>query len=88
MVVWKFTIKEPKMKLMMPAGSKIVSIQAKDGDPQIWAICDPLEKLTERNFVAIRTGIDPIERTYEFIATVQINDLVFHIFENLGSSKP
>ena len=76
--------------ISLPIGAEILTVQAQNDIPCLWALVNPNEKGTEiRTFEIFGTGHPVgydmgVSRNY--ISTFQINDgsLVFHIFEYTG----
>lgn len=67
----------------LPIGSRILSLQVQRGIPCIWAIVDDEQSKTSQ--VVIRmfgTGhcISYEESNDRFAGTIQVRDLVFHVF--------
>jgi hypothetical protein len=84
-VIWKFEIKtDDVIKIKMPEGAKILTIDSQHTIPCIWALCDPIAKVETRKFIILGTG-HPIEDTenLKYIGTYQMygGDLIFHVFE-------
>lgn len=72
-----------EVRIAMPKGAEILSIQVQHGTPQIWALVDPQAPDERRHFRVIGTG-HPIEdhANLRYIATFQYaGGLVFHVFE-------
>jgi len=74
--------------LRLPVGAKILSVQLQDGQPTLWAMVDPREPATWiREFRVFWTGrFVPDATDYPplvFLATIQMNGLVWHLFEAL-----
>lgn len=72
------------IKIEMPIGAEILTMQTQNGEPYIWAIVnpDPEEEKEIRNFEIRETG-SPIRREGKYVGTDQIlgGALVFHVFE-------
>ncbi len=80
--IWKYAI-NPKTEVAMPGGSRLLSVQVQDNQPQLWALVDPERAKVKRNFVSFATG-EPFDDTgLTYVGTFQINGggLVFHLFE-------
>jgi len=85
--VYKYTlVPDDYITLRLPADAQILSIQEKDGHPQMWALVDSRAETEPRTFLMMGTGQDVDENlTLSFIGTFQLKDLglVFHVFEVL-----
>lgn len=80
---YKFELSRWPYFILMPINSIILTCQQQGHSLQIWAIVDDKEPLTEtRAIQAFGTGhsIDDLENK-KYISTVQLDELVFHIFE-------
>lgn len=83
--IWKFPIIRDVVE--MPSGAVIISCQAQDGVPTIWAIVDPSAEVVKRRFVVLTTGA---EFTVGFVGGTKhlatlffIGGIVGHVFEVL-----
>lgn len=65
----------------MPRGAKILSVQMQDGIMQMWAMVDNFKLPGGRIINIIGTGNPISEPPGEFIATVQMRNLVWHVFD-------
>ena len=83
--IWKFEVpQKSKFQLQMPAGAKILSLQAQGGIGQIWAMVDPDAQLETRAFHQYGTGHEIKDaEALTFLGTYQMEsgNLVFHVFE-------
>jgi hypothetical protein len=73
--------------IAMPAGAQILSVQVQRGTPCLWALVSPFDFIDNRVFRIYGTG-QPIDDkadgflgTHTFVGTIQLDDLVFHVFE-------
>ena len=67
----------------LPIGSRILSLQVQRGIPCIWAIVDDQEvKTSPVKILMFGTGnhISDEDAGNRFAGTIQIRDLVFHVF--------
>ena len=74
---------EPLITIWMPAGAEILTAQEQDGDIYLWALVDPTgynEKRTFEVYGASGPLMYPGHKR-KYIATVQVNEHVFHVFE-------
>jgi len=82
--IWKWTL-ESDSEIAMPLGAMILDVQVQDGEPQIWALVDPLAKPVKRRFKSYGTGHTVNGLSVCYVGTFQLNggSLVFHVFEML-----
>jgi hypothetical protein len=86
--VHKFVIEDGlDTAISMPKGAEILSVQNQNGNIAIWALVIPSNEPEQRCFEIYGTGHPMhcdmgIERN--FIGTVQIGGLVFHVFERVN----
>jgi hypothetical protein len=69
--------------VVMPQGAKILSVQMQNGVPTIWAMVVTESKMKERTLRCYGTGheLDTFAIQGTYLATLQINGFVWHIFE-------
>lgn len=87
--IWKFPLDTTDyQKVLMPKNAQILSIQAQNEIPCIWAIVDKEAESEEREFEIFGTGHQYKDdiwfgKEHSFVGTYQLNDgsLVFHCFE-------
>jgi len=85
--IYKYEIPvDDNIRLELPKGAEILSVQEQYGKPCIWAIVDPEKEVEGRLFELLGTGhnikaSEIINRKY--IGTFQLYNgaLVFHLFE-------
>ena len=88
--VYKYTIPvEDYFSLDLPAGAKILTVQAQRDEPQIWALVDPEERtMVPHNFRVAGTGHDIKEYkdSLIYIGTFQLieGNFIGHLFEIIG----
>jgi hypothetical protein len=71
----------------MPAGAKILSVQDQTGVICLWArVWTEAKEKELRTFIIVGTGREfpPSSRPPEYIASVQQDGFVWHIFEQVG----
>jgi len=66
--------------IMMPKNSSILCVQNQEGKICIWAIVDPDTPLTLTTFKIYGTGHRHKEISGKYLATVQIDIYVWHVF--------
>lgn len=92
-VIWKFPlaiqgtqiVMMPKMysaNLHVHHAAKILSIQVQAGVLMLWALVDPASPLEPRSIHLYGTGYPLARHALEFLATIQIGPLVWHLFED------
>lgn len=76
-----------RQEVELPAGAKILSVQAQNGLPQIWAMVDDSQVKTDMVHIRIiGTGYEiPDADSLEYIGTVQLinGECVFHVFKEV-----
>lgn len=79
--IWKFKAPiDDTIRIKMPVGAVVLSVQAQNGEPCIWAIVNPAVDVEFRTFHWRGTG-HPLGEVGRFVGTVQFPGLVFHLFE-------
>lgn len=85
-VIFKYPLATASVRITMPKGAQVLSARwqtsAYEDGPQVQAIADPSEALSElRHFVIATTGTD-VPTNAVFIDTIESpSDLILHIFE-------
>jgi hypothetical protein len=85
--IYKYTLEDQHWygksgsPIQMPKGARILSAQEQHGEIQLWAIVDLLQDDVPRWFRVCGTGHDLPENPGEFVATVQLGEFVWHVFE-------
>ncbi|MBA7548445.1 hypothetical protein ES705_40903 [subsurface metagenome] len=68
--------------LKLPEGAKILTFQAQDSKPYIWALVDPIGQMETVSFKLFGTGhLVGNADTLEHVGTIQIEPFVWHLFE-------
>jgi hypothetical protein len=83
-VVFKYALKRPTERFLMPGGARIIDVQTQNGTPCLWAICTNEHDPEQREFVAFGTGHAITDPDLEYVGSahdVEGQGLVFHIFE-------
>lgn len=76
-------------EIEMPSGAMVLTVQAQDEIPCIWALVDTSPDLvkTKRRFRTYGTGhpMEDLEKFPRYVGTYQLRGgaLVFHVFSNL-----
>lgn len=93
--IWEFPLTVQGMSLnshgehdiVMPMGSQILSAGAQFYQLVLWALCDPAMPDITIKIRVVFTG-EPISQTnLIFIQSIQVGELVYHIFEDLGNKS-
>jgi hypothetical protein len=74
----------PEVRLELPFGSTVLTVQAQDNLPVLWAEVDPETSLREtHHFFLLNTGAELPARSGKYLNTVQINGgkFIFHIYK-------
>lgn len=82
--VWKFPIEVGDcVRIEMPSGAQVVSVDLQFGQLCVWAIVDPEAPLVQRTFWWRGTGHRLPDQPSRFVGTVLTagGSLVFHLFE-------
>lgn len=88
--VWKFPIEiTDRQVLQMPHGAQIHYVAVQHEKICLWASVDTNVDLEERVIIVAGTGHAISDTDLRYIGTVQFyrEDLVFHIFENVGYAE-
>ncbi len=71
-----------QLHVAMPAGAVVLSVQARDEKPTLWAMVDPWQPPVQRTFALVGTGQPMPSGKATFLGTVQLEQwLVLHVFE-------
>lgn len=82
--IWKYSLKlDDKVKLEMPKGAQILTVQMQGITPYLWALVDTESKKEERTFFIFGTGTSNPRLGFElnYIGTFQERFFVWHVFE-------
>ena len=84
-VIWKFKVLPAGPDVLMPKGSRILSVDNQHESIVCWAAVDPLQELVPRRIVVAGTGHIPFVDTFKlpFIGTVLLDrgNFAFHLFD-------
>ena len=82
MEVWKFKLIPGKQTISMSEGAEILHVHEQGGDAFIWAQVHPTGMVADRHIKVVATG-EPFDEqeVAEYLGTVHIGALVFHVFE-------
>lgn len=86
--VWKFPLHVNDVQFVtMPANAHILTVQAQDGRPCLWALVNPAMPTETRKILTTGTGHEreDLDAYVNYIGTYQLERgaLIFHVFEAL-----
>ncbi len=85
--VFKYTL-DFDSTIKMPEGAKILTAQKQGFSMKLWALVDPKAIKEERRFIVVGTGCDlNFNHKMDYIATIQVKPIVWHVFEVLLNDK-
>ena len=80
--IWKYTLEITDLQTVeMPSGAIILSVDNQDGSLCLWALVDTEAAKEEVCIEIIGTGNPVFSATRQFIGTVLMGSLVWHVFE-------
>lgn len=80
--IWKFPLEWIRRQTVeMPASARILTVQVQRGNLYLWVDLFTGHESVNRRFVIVGTGNEITEEGLTYLATVQIDDFVWHIFE-------
>lgn len=80
--IHKYTLHADDIQTVnMPIGAVILDAQEQGYGLQLWALVDDSKPLVPRQFASYGTWLPVPEEAGEYVATVQMSNLVWHIFE-------
>lgn len=84
--IWKYPLLNDYINtIFMPKGAHILCVQNQDNIPTIWAMHNAtVTTKVLRTFYIYGTGHNISSDNLDYIGTVQINNVVWHIFEELA----
>lgn len=82
MTIHKYDVSDlaDHLEIEMPTGAEVLCVQLQNGKPMIWARVDSSAQKEQRCFRWCGTG-HSADGCHGYIGTVQMNGLVFHLFE-------
>lgn len=81
--IWKYTL-QPRTRVPMPKGAKVLCAREQAGNVCIWAEVDPTAPKENRAFEVFGTGHEMADQPRTYIGTVVLSGgaLVFHVYES------
>lgn len=80
-IIWKFEFPiDDYFKIKMPEGAEIIHINTQNDVPCIWTIVNPENKEIYHKFVIKGTGHSFTGVEKEYVGTIHLKGLVFHVF--------
>lgn len=82
MSIWKFALPLKGLVCVeMPKGADLLSVDDQRGQICLWALCNTKADTVKRWFRIIGTGHQIDSEVGKFVATVQQDSFVWHVFE-------
>jgi hypothetical protein len=86
--IWKYTLPFAENEygacsMSMPTDSKIISVQVQNNNICLWAEVNLDKEFEDRKIVSVGTGKYIPEGNLHFIGTVQREQFVWHIYEEV-----
>lgn len=79
--IYKYPIKVSRETIIdIPHGAKFLTAQNQCDSIVLWALVDPDVKMERKMVLVVATGEDAYVPAADYLATVQIGDLVWHVF--------
>lgn len=88
-IIYKYQLEiVDRQEKAMPVGAEILGVQNQRGTLTLWAWVNPKAKVEIVPFYVFGTG-HPIDQTgiEEYVGTVQIDDLVWHVFKGRAAKS-
>jgi len=88
--IWKSVLLDSYDVIAMPENAQVLCVQMQRGQVCMWYMCDPSQPKVKRLFRVVGTGHEMSSgnmNEMSYVGTVQHNDLVWHVFEDV-SSRP
>lgn len=84
MIIYKYPLNFPAgaQTIEMPLNAEIIACQIQAGKITLWAVVNPDVALEPRHFRILGTGF-PFEDQLKHLGTVQLDEFVWHIFEEV-----
>lgn len=82
-VIYKYPLLVGYNCISLPLEAEIVHIAHQHGQLQMWVEQDPTRPLSQRQFNVYGTGYPICNNNEMHLATVLVDDLVWHIYENI-----
>jgi hypothetical protein len=87
--IHKYVLSSGRMKIALPIGAKVLTVQRQGEDLCLWAVVDSSQQREMRVFEVFGTGHqmpDGLSK-FQYISTVQEmgGALVWHVFETTGA---
>ena len=79
--IWKFPITvDDRFDLEMPQDARILTVQAQNGEPCLWAEVYPDNPRETRQFTVVGTG-NPMPPAVTYVGTWREGSFVSHLYE-------
>lgn len=87
MIVLRYPLSNPKwygygdtFELDLPLNARVLTFQVQGWTPTIWVACEAAHPTKTRTFAILATG-QSTDEYEQYIGTIQLNGLVWHLFE-------
>ncbi len=85
MKIWKYRLAVvPVQKIELPIRADIIAAQNQNNELYIWVIVNPSNPQSIKEIHIVGTGFEFDDQKLIYIDTVQIGNLVWHVFEKHG----
>ena len=85
-VIWKYDLANPTQEILMPEDARILSVQMQNESLCLWALVDADKPRVCREFQVYSTGHTVQDNIKDYLGTVQIGSLVWHVFEVISQA--
>lgn len=85
MVIWKYVLEiKDVQQISMPESAKLLTVQVQNNALCLWALVDKAKPMVEKMIKIYGTGneIPFFTRAKDYIGTVQMGQLVWHVFKS------
>lgn len=80
--IWKWPlVVTDRQELLVPAGARLLAVQAQYGELCLWAECDTSQPKETRTIHVYGTGNPIPDDPGTYISTVQLGTFVWHVYE-------
>jgi pyrroline-5-carboxylate reductase len=80
-IIHKSIIRTDRQAVFIPVSAKVLTAQIQAGNICIWYLFDDTKLHVNRFFSVFGTGMEIEEKKFDYVATVQQDGFVWHVFE-------